>query len=265
MSRESLSTHAIVLRSVPYGDADLVLSLYTRERGRLSAMARSARASRRRFAGSLGLFTLSTVHLSSRPGSELWTLVSAEVVQSFAELAVDMGSFAHASYGTELIRELTPAEVPDEHILELVLELYQALRQGGPSPLVLRAFELGLLGLVGLAPVLERCVSCGARDVDGGGVVLDPNRGGVCCTSCAALSRGVGVRPLSGPARQLLCAAQSVDSLAEARQLASPEGGGGEARDAILALILGHIGKPLRSLEFIAKVSGANRQRQSDS
>lgn len=264
MAHESLATQAIVLRSVPYRDADLVLTLYTRERGRLSALARAARKSRKRFGACLGLFTLSTVHLSTR-GGELWTLGSAELVESFADLARDMASYAHASYGTELVRELTAVEQPDEEVLDLILELYRTLQAMGPSPQVLRAFELRLLGLIGLAPVLDRCVGCGTSQVDDRGVVLDPHRGGVCCAACAALSRHVGVRPLPASARQVLEAAQHAPSLAAAGEQTFSQADAAEARDALLSLILGHVGKPLRSLEFIAKVSGAARQQRPES
>lgn len=264
MARESLSTQAILLRSVPYRDADLILTLYTAARGRLSALARSARKSYKRFGGALQLFTVSTVHLSTR-GGELWTLGSAELGESFAGLAGDMACFAHASYATELVRELTAAEQPDEHLLALIVELYRCLHDQGPSLSMLRAFELFLLDLLGLAPVLDRCVGCGSADVDGRGVVLDPSRGGVCCQRCAALSRSPGVRPLSGAARQVLAAVQSAPSLAQARDLAFAQDHAAEARDALLALLLGHVGKPLRSLEFIAKMSGAARQLRADS
>lgn len=265
MARESLTTEALVLRSVPYGDADLIVTLYTRVRGRLSALARAARKSTRRFSGALGLFTLSSVQLRGRSGGDLWTLQGADAVQSFATLAHDMGAFAHASYATELARELTAAEQPDEHILDLLLELYQLLQADGPHPQVLRSFELTLLDILGLAPVLDRCVGCGSEDVDGRGVVLDAARGGVSCARCAAMARAVGVRPLSGAARRVLAEAQSAPSLAAARAHAPAPDAAAEARDALLSLVLGHVGKPLRSLEFITKVSGAARSRRDDS
>jgi DNA repair protein RecO (recombination protein O) len=265
MARESLTTEAIVLRSIAYGDADLIVTLYTRGRGRLSALARGARKSTRRFSGALGLFTVSSMQLRGRPGGELWTVHSAEPVRSFAHLATDMGAFAHASYGTELARELTAAEQPDELVLDLLVELYQVLAEHGPSAQLLRVFELRLLGIIGLAPVLDRCVGCGTEAVDGRGVVLDSARGGVCCAACAALARQVGVRPLSGPARRILADAQAAPSLAAARgQSPNPEVAA-EARDALLSIVLGHVDRPLRSLEFIAKVSGAARARRSGS
>lgn len=255
-------TDAIVLRAIPYGEADLIVTLYTRARGRLSALARAARKSQKRFSGALGMFTLSSMQLRGRPGTELWTLQSAEPVRSFASLALDVGAFAHASYGTELLRELSPPEVPDQAALDLELAFYAELDAGGPHAQVLRAFELALLDILGLAPVLERCVGCGTAELDQRGMVLDPGRGGVCCAQCAALARQAGVRPLSGPARQVLARAQAVPDLAAARALNPDAEAAAEARDALIAVLLGHVGKPLRSLEFITKLSGAARARR---
>jgi DNA repair protein RecO (recombination protein O) len=262
VARETLVTEGIVLRAIPYGEADQILTLYTRARGRLSALARAARKSKRRFSGALGTFTLSSMHLRGQPGADLWTLQSAEPVRSFASLALDVGAFAHASYGTELLRELSPVEVPDEPALDLLLALYAELEAHGPHAQVLRAFELALLDVLGLAPVLDRCVGCGSTQLDGRGMVLDPGRGGVCCASCAALARQAGVRPLSGPARQALARAQAVPDPAAARLLTPDAAAAAEARDVMIALLLGHVGKPLRSLEFITKMSGAAKARR---
>jgi DNA repair protein RecO (recombination protein O) len=241
-----------VLRSVPYRDADLVLTLFTRDFGKVSALARGARRSTKRFGARLALFTVGQAELRSRRGSELWTLSSYRVVGDFTRIASDIGAVAHGSYGIELARELTAAEQPDAAILELLIELFGTLLSRGPSPSVLRAFEQRLLTEVGIAPQLDRCIGCGEADtLDEEGTVLDGVRGGVECPAC--VTGGNAVKPLPAPARALLLAARDAPSLAEA----PPDGGPGaaQARDAVLAMLLAQIGKPLRSVEFIAKMS----------
>lgn len=285
----SLVTEALVLRVVPYRDADLIVTLFTRAYGKISAIARSARKSKKRFGAALSILTLSRVELRRRPSAEMWTLTSAETLRSFAGLAVDLAGFAHASYGIELVRELTAAEQVEEQVLDLLVELFATLEEKGALVSVLRAFELHLLALIGLAPVLDRCVRCG-READASleeeGLFLDPVRGGVVCRSCSASARARGavlpgassrsadgarrsqhLRPLSGEARALLCDAQSAAALGAAdRASERPRSAGAaadpaaEARDAMLAVILAHVGKPLQSLEFIAKVGGARRR-----
>lgn len=247
---------------MPYRDADLIVTLLSRELGKLSALARSARASRRRFGGALGSFTLSRAELSSRRSGELWTLRSAEPIRMWPALAADVGAMAHAGYGTELIREVSPPEQADPGLFDLLVALYDTVGARGPVPAVLRRFELALLAEVGLAPLLERCVGCGSTDrgrLDAPGAVMDPARGGVACAACAAAARGAGVKMLSAAARAHLVAIAGTASLAEAAEVGGAVADTRDARDALLAMVLAHVGKPLRSLEFLAKLSGGPR------
>jgi DNA repair protein RecO (recombination protein O) len=243
----------VVLRRVDYGESDLILHLFTREAGRLSALARGARRSKKRFAGAIGLFTVSEFRLRNSAGKELWATQGATVLQSFHELASDVIGMAHASYGTELVRELTVAEAPDPELFDLLVELYSSLKEAGPRAGRLRVFELRLLGDLGLAPVLDRCASCGIAEL--GNAVMDPARGGALCRSCAATSRGT-VRELPEGARELLLLAQRMDALAEGDVLEGREEAS-EARAAVLATLYHHVGKPLRSVEFIAKLAAS--------
>jgi DNA repair protein RecO (recombination protein O) len=247
---------------VPFRDADLIVTLLAREQGKLSALARSARSSRRRFGGGLGSFTLSRAELTSRRTGDLWTLRSAEPIRLWPALAADVGSMAHAGYATELVREVSPPEQADPGLFDLLVELYDTVAARGPVPAVLRRFELALLEQVGLAPVLDRCIGCGSHDparLDAPGAVMDPSRGGVACAVCAAGSRGAGVKMLSAAARAHLQAIAAAANLAEAAGVGCAVVDARDARDALLATVLAHVGKPLRSLEFLAKLSGGPR------
>lgn len=263
MSREAHAADAVVLRQVAYREADLILTLLCRELGVVSALARGARRSRKRFGGALGLFTVSRVELSRRAGAEMYTLATAEPLRVHMELATDMVALQHASYATELVRELSHPEQAEPGLFDLLTELYATMSELGPSVSMLRAFELALLGELGLAPVLDGCVGCGEADPAelADGAVLDPARGGVACARCAADSRSLGVRMLSAAARELLCAAQRADRLADVHDRgADPGPAAREARDALMSTILAHVGRPLRSLEFAAKLSGATNR-----
>jgi len=257
---ESVRGPAVVLRKLAYGEADVIATLLAREQGKLAALARSARRSQRRFGAALDLFTVSEVELRPHRGSELWTLSSAQTIESFAELAREVGSLAHASYGTELCRELSAAEQPEPELFDLLVELFRSLARRGARVDVLRAFELAMLDLVGLSPAFEVCAACGRGDsfaLDRG-AVLDAARGGAICSACAAASRGAGVRPLGAGARAVLAAAQR--AARGPGGLAAVDLGGGrgddadEARDAMLALLTHHVGRPLKTVEFIGKL-----------
>ncbi len=242
-----------MLGRLPYRDADLIVTLLTREFGKVSALARGARRSKRRFGARLALFTVGDAELRKGRG-DLWTLSSYDVTRDFTKSAVDIAVMAHGSYGLELVRELSAAEQPDPEIFDLVVELFEVLSDRGASPSVLRVFELRLLRLVGLAPSLDRCVGCGTtEDLGDPGTTLDGIRGGVACPACRV--EGGASKPLSAEALALLHAARDAGALVDAPADGGP--GAAEARNAVLAMLLAQIGKPLRSVEFIAKMSAS--------
>lgn len=252
----------IVVKATPVREADLVVALYTDAHGRVAAVARGARSSRRRFAGALQLCVLARYQLTRPRRGELWSLDSAEVVREWTALATDVVAHAHAAYIVELVGALVPAEAPDPHALAIVIATWDNLADGGPSPAALRAAELELLELGGHRPALDACAACGERDL--AGAVFDPTRGGAICRRCAAHSRGPGVRAVDAGALAYLRAVAAAPTIGDARALDSdPRFGAAErhaARDALVAMVQGLVGKPLRSLEYIAKLGAAGRK-----
>ena len=254
----------VVLKTTPLRESDLLVTLYTEEHGRIGAVARGARRSQRRFAGALSLLVLGRYHLGRRPRGELWGLDAAEVVREWTQLASDVIAVAHASYAVELVTALLPPEAPDPEALELIVALWDAIAAGGPSPGALRAVELALLDLAGHRPALDRCAACSSAELETG-AVFDPTRGGAICRPCAARSRSVGVRPIEPAARAYLLAvaelgtpvaARAVDRDARFEPAVRTAG-----RDALVAMIQSLVGKPLRSLEYLAKLRGAGKPR----
>src|ERR1700733_2672518 len=178
----------VVLRTTALRESDLLVVLYTSSHGRISAVARGARKSQRRFAGALQLLVLGRYQLGRRPRGELWGLDGAEIVREWSQLGGDVVAIAHASYIAELVGALLPPEAPDPHALDVIVGLWDSLAEAGPSPAALRAVELALLELAGHQPSLDACAACG--EVELAAAVFDPERGGAICRRCAATSRG---------------------------------------------------------------------------
>jgi DNA repair protein RecO (recombination protein O) len=249
-------TDAVLLGSVAYGDADRIVTLMTRSHGKVGAMARAARKSRQRFGASLALFVVGEATLRERRGAELMLLESYHAVHDLTGLALDVVRLGHASYATELVRELCPHNRPDPALFELLVELYRVVAAHPPRADTLRAFELRLLDELGVGPALDRCVGCGtgaAAALDR--AILDPARGGLLCLACAPSARGP-VRALPPDARARLLLVRG-GPLADAAARPPAPATEAPARDAVHALLAAHLAGPLRSLEFLRKLARA--------
>lgn len=251
----------IVLRTSALRESDLLAVLFTDRYGRVSAVARGARRSQRRFGSGLSPLVLARYGLARRRG-ELWSLERADIIREWTHLASDELAVAHASYASELLGALVPPEAPDPQALALVIAVWDQLAAGGPSASVLRAFELGILDIAGHTVAVERCAACGSIEPSG---VFDPVRGGSLCRACAPHSVGAGVRQLGDGARRYLAEIAGVEDLAAAAVLDTTYSIDDrvEAREAVLATINGVVAKPLRSLEYLAKLAAAGRRARS--
>jgi DNA repair protein RecO (recombination protein O) len=253
----------VVLKTTPLRESDLLVALYTATHGRVAAVARGARKSQRRFAGALQLLVLGRYQLGRRPRGDLWALDAADVEREWTQLASDVFAVAHASYIAELVAALLPPEQPDPHVLDVIVALWDSLAEGGPSPAALRAVELELLDLAGHRPALDACGACNELQL-GSGAVFDPTRGGAICRRCAASSRGAAIRPIDGGTLTYLQAIAAAGSPSAARVLDADPGvtaaDRAAGRDAMIAMVLSLVGKPLKSLEYIAKLGAADRR-----
>jgi DNA repair protein RecO (recombination protein O) len=258
---------AIVLRSVDTGEADRVVTLLSRERGKVAAYARGARASRRRFGGALEPFTLVRAEVRERPGADLLGLESLAVVDGFAGIRGDLARIACAAYAAELARDLVRDHEPHEDLFDLLGAYLGALGRAAASPTGLRAFELGALRAAGLLPRLDACARCGAphpplpdplpppergeREGRGGDVLrLDPAHGGVLCEACSDAARGAPA--LSAETAAALARLAEGGLAAAAEPL--PARAGREARDALGAFIEHHLGHRLAARRFLEEV-----------
>ncbi|MFY9139541.1 MAG: DNA repair protein RecO [Thermacetogeniaceae bacterium] len=175
---------SIVLRSRVYGEADRILVLYTREAGKLSAIAKGVRKTTSRLRGAVQLFT--HTYLVLYTGKSLDTVSQGEAEEQFSYLEQDLELFAAASYCAELVDRLTPDREPQPRLFYLLLSTFRALKNGNPE-LLARVFELKLLDILGYRPRLTGCVMGDHPAVREGvqQVWFSIERGGVICPACA--------------------------------------------------------------------------------
>lgn len=262
-------TDAIVLRQMDYGEADRITVLFTLAHGKLSAIAKGARRSRKRFGAALSLFGYGQATLRERRDQELWVLEDIHSEHGFSHLAYELGRFAQASYACELCSELCPPLVAEPAIFSLLLTLLSTLDQlpkdKKPRPEPLLSFELQLLQAVGLQLSLDRCISCGNTEImeetKNHSILFDLQGGGVLCKTCSPKNQA----PI-GTFHFLPSEAYQALLTLEYTQLGSEESEHlrfsapvlQACRTLLLAVFQHHLGKKLRTVEFISQVNEAD-------
>lgn len=174
--------NAVVLRKMPYKEADVILSLFTKSTGKVSGLARSAKKSLKRFGGRLEPFVELSVSLKEGKGSML-IVEDVEAVRNFASFMENLELFTWGSYLLEYTDAVLPQQTPNHELYELLLGTLAELDSGKSAlPLVL-GFQLDALSLSGYGPNLVSCVDCG-EEISGESY-FSIKRGGAVCGSCS--------------------------------------------------------------------------------
>ena len=150
---------ALVLRTRDLGEADRLVTLFSRERGKIDAIVKGARRPRSKMAA-LQLFSLADLQLAA--GRTLEVVTQATIHRPFFNIRSDIARFAYASYFAELFDALTEVGEAGEPLFDLLLAAFELLESAFDPQTATHAFELQLLDYSGYAPQLDDCVSCGA-------------------------------------------------------------------------------------------------------
>ncbi len=170
---------AIVLRTWPFHEADLLLSLLTREQGVVKGVARHAMRSRRRFGGALEPGTHVTAHYTERPREDLVRLDSFEILWSPLSAPVYAIRLAGMQLVLEVLEGALPDQAPEDNVFRLALATLQAMEEH-PVWLPVTYFCLWMNRLMGWLPELGHCAVCGL-DLRGQDVWWSPTTDGVTC------------------------------------------------------------------------------------
>lgn len=176
-------SRALLLRSVDYRDSDRIVTLLTEEGGKLSALARGARKSQRRFGGALQPYVLMQAHL--RPGrGELAHLERVSVERSFHRILTSLEAIGAAGAALAVIRERLPEHEPEPAVFDAAVRFLEALDAGAPAEEALLSLQIRVLTMLGFAPTLDRCVGCGKVPARDKAAAFDASRGGIACRAC---------------------------------------------------------------------------------
>lgn len=155
-----LSSEAVVLRTWPVHEADLIVSFFTRDYGRMKGVAKSALKSRKRFGGALEPMTVTRAWFAERPRQELVRLDQFEMIRSPLSVPVGPVRMAVLSFFAELLDQALPEHDPQETVFRLLVSvLEQATTEQPWMPLTY--FQLWMTRLMGLLPDIAHCTACG--------------------------------------------------------------------------------------------------------
>jgi DNA repair protein RecO (recombination protein O) len=249
---EPVKLNGVLLKTIDYGESDRIVSILSVERGKVSAFARGARASRKRFGGSLEPFTLVRAEATERPGGDLLALQSVSVVRGFGAIRGDLARIACAGYACDLARGLVRDAEPHAELLGLLVDYLGRLDAAPAQPSALRAYELGALSAAGVMPRFQACARCGAAPGGQDRLQFDPAEGGVLCAACGrTASRGA---PTLAADTVAALARLQAGGLAAAEAQPLGPGTGTEARDALASFIHHHLGATLPSRKFLDEI-----------
>ncbi|PYP93435.1 MAG: DNA repair protein RecO [Candidatus Angelobacter sp. Gp1-AA117] len=153
-------SEALVLRTYPFHEADLLVTLFTRAEGKVRGVAKSAQKSRKRFGGALEPLTYVTAHWADKEKQELARFDSFEIISSPLAVEVNYPRLLALGYVAEVIDQLLPDREPSDSIFRLALSVVKHL-QAGPIWMPLTYFDLWIVRLIGLLPDLSQCAVCG--------------------------------------------------------------------------------------------------------
>ncbi len=153
-------SEAIVLRTYPLREADLLVTLFTRVEGKLKGVARAAKKSRRRFGGALEPLTCVRVYYEDRERQELARLDSCDILESPLSSTINYPRVVALEHLAETLDELLPDREVNDAIYRLAISVMRHLR-GDAIWMPLTYFQLWLVRLVGFLPELGTCSRCG--------------------------------------------------------------------------------------------------------
>lgn len=169
----------IIIRSIDYGEGDKILTVWTREIGKIAVMAKGTRKAKSRHSAAVQLFTLGEFLLFG--GSQMLSLSQVDIIESYASLRQDLYKTAYASYFAELIYRLTEERERNPYLFELLKQSLDFIDEDKDLDILARIFEMNMLAISGVRPQLDHCVSCG-REKDIG--FFSVRQGGFLCEAC---------------------------------------------------------------------------------
>ena len=237
---------AVVIGSFPLGESDLVVTMFSRDFGKIRGVAKAARRPRSRFAGALQLFTVGELVFFDGGRSDLVRIDHFDVRYPLARLREDLQRLGYASWIIESVARLTADRDPHVGLYGLLVRSLRAMERVAAARVAV-CFMVRCVDAVGHRPRLDQCVECGRRSP-----LTRPRlgEGGLVCDACAP---GLpGLVPISPAA---IAALERLRIAAWEEALDTPLGRTeGELKTVLETYLTRLIGHPPRATKFLREV-----------
>ncbi len=169
----------IVIRTSDYGESNKVVTIFTREWGKVGVMARGAKKPNSRLSAVTQLFTYG--YFLVQKGTGLGSLQQGEMISSMRGIREDIFLTAYASYIVELTDKSTEDKKSNPFLFELLYQTLNYINEEYDPEILMHIFELKMLSVLGLHPILNQCSVCGSTD---GNFSFSIREGGFICHRC---------------------------------------------------------------------------------
>ncbi len=241
-------SEAIVLRTYPLREADLLVTLFTRLEGKVRGVARAAKKSKRRFGGALEPLTYVRAFYEDRERQELTRLDSCEVLDSPLATEVSYPRAVALGHVAELLDELLPDREANDAVFRLALSVLSVLR-GANVWMPVTYFQLWMTRLMGYLPELTECIVCG-RELNGHKAYFHALADGLMCAEDKRLASS----EISAESRRMAAAMfrAPVESFAG---MSWPKIQAADLRKFLIQILQRHIEKKLVTAGMLEKIS----------
>ena len=248
-NERSLKVEAVILRHADWGEADRLVTIYSREDGKLRTVAKGVRKMRSRKAGHLEPFT--RVKLLLARGHDLWIVTQAESIDLFSPIRENLNLTAQAAYVVELLDRFTYEEGANWQLYKLLVDTLDRLATDADIFIPVRYYEMRMLDLLGFRPQLFNCASC-EEEIQPRDQYFSADIGGVLCPRCRG--KGQSTRSVSMEVLRFLRHIQR-SSYTRARQANPPEEVRQEMEGVMNYYLTYLLERGLNSPEFIKQIS----------
>jgi DNA repair protein RecO (recombination protein O) len=245
-------TEGIVIHSADFGESDKLVTFFTKHFGKLKGIAKSAKKSKKRFAGTLEIFSHVNINFFEKENLSLARIESCSLIDSFSKIHDSLERVTYGSYFVELVNEMVGEREKNRRIFNLLFYFLRLLNGRNVSEELLRIYEIRLLTLLGYQPQLDQCIICQGDIATEIHNWFSLKKGGVVCPRC---HRGIEDLPISLGTSLILKTARSYP-LSKITRVKFTTQALKESRQILSNFVEYQLGKRLKSLQFLEQMKG---------